>query len=744
MEVVVVDYIKYIGIKTNNLKNINVKIEKNKITCITGPSGSGKSSLAFDTIYQISQNELNQLYGYENFQNEFSIQEYRNIIPAVALEQNNFNNNPRSTIATYYGIDKLFNKMVSFYNNVSFSQFSFNKLESACKKCKGLGYEFSPDIIKILDYDSKIKDIPFINWRNSEIDYYKQLIEQYCDEMNICIDEKFRDLDNISKNNLLCGISSQKYKINYKQSGRKRVKTDFYKGPIIRMKEKINKNDLENRDIAFIRKEKCSTCNGYRFSNKILKYKLFNKNLGEIYTMELDSLKKWILKYKNIWEKDLYCKGSIDIILNFIDKLVYLKLGYLNLNRSINSLSGGELQRLRLSKILNTQFNNILYVFDEPSASLHPSEYSSIAESMLSVIQKENTIVFIDHNVYFFDISDNIIALGPVAGKEGGFLIDSMNYINNSVKSIKYKFFQAASYINIENEGYNNIKNLSVSIPINTLVGICGVSGTGKSSFVKGILPQYMEKLIYTSQKPISGNAYSVVATYIDVMASIRTLFAKGNNVDESMFSFYANSKGACSTCNGKGHIMYQSKFDDAFSYKCPECEGKRFSSGALQYTFNNLNIYEMLNKTVDELIEVFKEIQGNIIDTLITMKRLGLGYINLLQGVQSLSGGESQRLKLVKALRSRNKNRCIVLDEPFKGLSSNDICNIVKFLYEIVEEGCTVIIVEHNAFALSHCSYIIEFGPESGIYGGKLIYSGSKEGIKNCSKSKTKDFLIW
>ncbi|QCH26946.1 ATP-binding cassette domain-containing protein [Clostridium tyrobutyricum] len=737
------DYIKYIGIKTNNLKNIDVKIEKNKITCITGPSGSGKSSLAFDTIYQISQNELNQLYGYENFQNAFSIQEYKNIIPAVALEQNNFNNNPRSTIATYYGINKFFNKMISFYNDIPFQQFSFNKSKFACKKCKGLGYEFSPDLIKILDYDCKIKDIPFINWRNSTIDYYKQLIKQYCDEMNICINKKFRDLDNISKNDLLYGISSHKYKINYKKSGRKRVKTDFYKGPIVKMKEKINKNDLENRDIIFIKKERCSLCNGHRFSNKILKYKLFNKNLGEIYSMELYELKKWILNYKNIWKKIFYCKVSIDIVLNFIDKLLYLKLGYLNLNRSINSLSGGELQRLRLSKILNTQFNNILYIFDEPSSSLHPSEYSSIAKSMMSIVQKENTILFIDHNPYFLDISDNIIVLGPVAGKKGGFLMDPTNYINNSVNSVKYKFFQATSYINIENEGYNNIKNLSVSIPINTLIGICGISGSGKSSFVKGILPQYIQNLIYTSQKPINGNAYSVVATYVDLMTSIRILFAKENNVDESMFSFYANSKGACKTCNGKGYITYQSKFYDTFSYKCPECEGKRFSSRVLEYTFNNLNIYELLNKTVDELIEVFAQMHVNIINTLITMKRLGLGYINLLQSIQSLSGGESQRLKLVKALRSRNKNRFIVLDEPFKGLSSNDICNILKFLYEMVEEGCTIIIVEHNAFALSHCSYIIEFGPGSGIYGGKLIYSGNKNDIKNCRESKTKDFLI-
>jgi len=743
MEVISVTYIEYEGIKTNNLKNIDVKIQKNKITCITGPSGSGKSSLAFDTIYQISKNELNQLYGYENFHNEFSVEAYRNIIPTVALEQNNFNNNPRSTIATYYGIDKLFNKMISFYDNVSFSQFSFNKLESACKKCKGLGYQFSADLIKILDYDSTIKNIPFLNWRNSESDYYKQLIEKYCDEMDICIDEKFRNLDDISKNNLLYGVSHKKYTITYKQSGRKRVKTDFYKGPILRLEEKINKNYLENRDIAFIKKDKCSACNGYRFSNKILKYKLFDKNLGEIYTMELDLLKKWLLKHKSIWENDLYCKGSIEIILSFINKSIHLKLGYLNFNRSINSLSGGELQRLRLAKILNTQFNNILYVLDEPSASLHPSEYNSIAESMLSVIKKKNTILFIDHNLYFLDISDNIIALGPVSGREGGFLVDSMRYVNNSVSTIVYKFFKAASYINIENKRYNNIENLSVSIPVNSLIGICGVSGSGKTSFVKGILPQYIENLIYTSQKPINGNAYSVVATYIDVMANIRTLFSKENNVDENLFSFYANSKGSCSICNGKGYITYQSKFDDRFSYKCPECEGKRFNNVALKYKFNSLNIYEVLNKTVDELIEVFKEIKGNIINALITMKRLGLGYINIMQDVHSLSGGESQRLKLVKALKSNQKCRCIILDEPFKGLSSSDIRDIIDFLYEIVEDSNTVIIVEHNAFALSHCSYIIEFGPESGIYGGKIVYSGIKDGIKGCKESKTKDFLI-
>ncbi|MGL4731556.1 MAG: ATP-binding cassette domain-containing protein [Clostridium sp.] len=736
-------YIEYKGIKTNNLKNIDVKIEKNKITCVTGPSGSGKSSLAFNTIYQISQNELNQLYGNEHYYNDYSIQEYKNIIPSVALEQNNFNNNPRSTIATYYGIDKLFNKMISFYNNVPFNQFSFNKLEFACKKCKGLGYEFSPDIAKILDYDCKIKDIPFINWRNSEVNYYKQLIEKYCDEMKIYIDEKFRNLDENSKNNLLYGFSTKKYTINYKQSSRKRVKTDFYKGPILKMEEKISKNDLDSRDITFIKKDKCSVCNGYRFSKKILKYKLFDKNLGEIYTMELDTLKNWLLKHKNIWEQNLYCKGSTEIILNFINKLIELKLSYLSFNRAINSLSGGELQRLRLSKILNSQFNNILYVLDEPSSSLHPAEYNSIFESMLSVIKKKNTILFIDHNFYFLDVSDKVITLGPGSGKEGGFLVDYKNCINNSVDPVMYKFFEATSYVNIENESYNNIENISVRIPIKSLVGVCGVSGSGKTSFVKGILPKYMENLIYTSQKPISGNAYSVVATYIDVIASIRTLFSKENNVDESIFSFYVNSKGACSTCKGKGYITYQSKYEDTFSYKCPQCEGKRYNDEALKYSFKKHNIYEVLNKTVDELIEMFKDIQGNIIDTLIILQRLGLGYINILQDVQSLSGGESQRLKLVKALKNKQKNRIIVLDEPFKGLSTNNIRYIIKFLYEIVENNNTVIIVEHNPIALSYCSYLLEFGPESGVCGGKIIYNGSKENIKNCKQSKTKDFLI-
>lgn len=743
MEVISLSYLEYKGIKTNNLKDIDVKVEENKITCITGPSGSGKSSLAFDTIYQISKNELNQLYGYENFHSEFSIREYNNIIQSVALEQNNFNNNPRSTIATYYGLDKLISKMISLYNNVPFSQFSFNKLESACKRCKGLGYEFSPDVIKIIDYDSKVKDIPFINWRNSEVNYYKQLIEKFCDEYKISIDEKFRNLDETSKNNLLFGISSKKYTINYKQSARKRVKTDFYKGPIIKMQEKINKNNLDNKDIAFVKKDKCSECNGYRFSKKVLKYKLFDKNIGEIYTMELEPLRKWLLKHKSIWENDSYSNVSIEIILNFIDKLIELRLGYLDLNRAINSLSGGELQRLRLSKILNTQFNNILYVLDEPSASLHPSEYNSIAESMLSIKEKGNTILFIDHNSYFFDISDKVIALGPVAGKDGGYLVDSASYINNYANTVKYKFFQATSYIKISNESYNNIENLSVDIPINSLIGICGVSGSGKTSFVTGILPKYIENLIYTSQKPITGNTYSVVATYIDIIANIRALFSKQNNVEESIFSFFANSKGACTACYGKGYITYQSKFDDTFSYKCPECEGKRFNYGTLRYTFNNLNIYEILNKTVDELLEVFKDIKGNLIDTLTIMKKLGLGYINILQDVRSLSGGESQRLKLVKALKNTHKNNFIVLDEPFKGLSSNDISYIIEFLYEIVEDKGTVMIVEHNAYALSHCSYILEFGPESGVNGGEVIYSGIKDDIKKCKESKTKEFLI-
>jgi excinuclease ABC subunit A len=734
------EYIEYLGIRTNNLKDLSIRIEKNAITCITGPSGSGKSSLAFDTIYQISQNELNQLLGYESFQTSYSLREYKGITPSVALEQNNYNNNPRSTIATYYGIDRLFNSIFSFYNNVSFDQFSFNKPSSACSNCRGLGYEFTPDITRIIDYDSKIESVPFENWRNSEQHYYYQILREYCCEINIDLCRSFRDLNDDDKNALLSGISRKKYKINFKQGRRKRVKTDYYRGPILELQKKIDSNTLAARDSAFVKKIACSKCNGFRFSKRVLKYSVFGKNLGEIYTSDLNTLVKWLNKHEMEWHKDSVCKNSIEKIRLFIREMLNLRLGYLNLNRSISSLSGGELQRLRISKILNSQFNDILYVLDEPSSSLHPSEYDSVIDSIKAVNKRKNTVIFIDHSQRFLALSKRTIVLGPGAGKRGGCLVDTGEYLAAIRTKVDYKFFEATSSVVISCESHNNIKDLSLELPLGTLIGICGISGSGKTSFVEGILPKYIENLVYTSQHPIRGNAYSIVATYTGILDSIRSLFARENKADEALFSFHPSSKGACPTCSGKGYVTYQARFESTFSYKCPDCEGKRYDSQVLRYTIENYSIADILNMSIDELGGVFRD-AGGILSTISVMNSLGLGYVKVGQSVQSLSGGESQRLKLAKALR-KSGNKFIVLDEPFKGLSSSDIYPIVDFLYEIVAKGCTVIIVEHNAFALSHCSYLIEFGPESGERGGKVIYNGIKSGIHYCKESVTREFL--
>lgn len=730
----------YEGVKTNNLKNIHINIPKNKITCIIGPSGSGKSSLVFDTIYQISEVELNQLNGKSIIGNEYIVDKYYNIIPTIALEQNNYNNNPRSTVATYYGIDKIFAYIFLYYNNISTNIFTFNKIEYACKKCNGLGYEFTLDKTKIIDNNYKIKDVPFKCWRNSEINYYKELIVKYCKDEKIDEEKYFYELNFEDQDKLLNYKSLQKYKINYKQNSRMRVKTDFYVGPLNQMQKKLFKNNIETKDINFLKKEKCSVCNGYRFSKKVLKYKLFDKSIGELYTMEVEVLKEWILNNIHLWKENKWVFNAFDEILNFIDKIIKLRLGYINLNRSITSLSGGELQRLRISRVLNTQFNNILYIFDEPSANLHPYEYNNIIKSIIDIKNKGNTIILIDHNPKFINISDNVVKLGPKSGVNGGYIVENNNEIYSDFEKPIYKFFETKEFISIKNESYNNILNINVDIPKYSLLGICGVSGSGKTSFLKGILPKYLNKYILVNQKPINGNSYSVVGTYVELISIIKMLFSKENNVDQSLFSFYSNAKGACKNCNGKGNLTYQSKFEETISCKCYQCDGIRYNNEALMYTLYGYNIYEILNKSVDELIYIFDDKYTDIRETLELMSKLGLGYITLFQSLKSLSGGEIQRLKLVKSLKS--KYDTIILDEPFKGLGNEEIFKLINVLYKIIENKKTVIITEHNTIALNYCSYIIEFGPESGKNGGRIIFNGVKDEIYKCDKSKTKNFL--
>ena len=728
----------YTGIETNNLKNIDISIPHNNIILIIGVSGSGKSSLAIDTIHNISMNELNQLMGLKDFVFNYSINQYDNILPSVSLEQENYNRNPRSTIATYFCLDVFIKNLFSIRNNVSSSIFKFNRYKYACKKCLGTGIELQLDPTKVIDYNSKLSDIPFLNWRGSYSDFYKQLLEIFCNDCKINTDKYILDLDSDTRNLLSYGQGATKYKINYKAGARKRVKTSVYIGPF--NKDSIFPNTNKKQ---FYTEQTCPDCNGYRFSKEILQYKVYDKNIGELYNTEIDILADWILAKKNDWEKK---KDEVTIfksILSMVDKFIDLNLGYIYLNRSIPSLSGGELQRLRLAKSLNSQFNNFLYILDEPSSGLHPNEVSNIANNIVKLKKRNNTVIIIEHNEIFKNISDKTIILGPSGGKNGGKIISNQfkKFIKND---LLYTFFQTEKFFKIKAETCNNICNLSTQIPLETFVSICGMSGSGKTSFLSGILPKYFKNTIYLNQTPLKGNNYSIVASYIGIIDDVRKNYAIKSGQESSLFSFHHTGDGKCKNCNGAGIIKNEDTYNLSTNMICPSCNGMRFNFKVLSYRLKGINIYQFLNLTVDELIELLSNDSGFVktIKTLSFLSKIGLGYLTLFRNISTLSGGEAQRIKICHSLSNNKKKSIYLLDEPLRGVDDFNAHKIITLLYDIVKKGNSVFVAEHNLIAINHSSYIIEFGPGGGKYGGRILYNGEKHKILSSKQSIIRDYI--
>lgn len=729
------DKISYYSIQTNNLNNIDYHIVKNAVNFVVGASGSGKSSLVFNTINAISQHEYKTMIGEQDNEITYRIESFKNILMSVPLEQLNYNTNPRSTIATYYNVDKSFRTFYSqeFLKDSKF--FSFNVYSSMCKACKGLGYILIPDEAAIIDYDATISEQPFYPWRGSYKEYYKQLMINTAISNKIPTTVPFRCLTLEHKNFLLYGKGDEKYRIEFSLNGRKKVKTDKYIGIVNRLEAQIKDNDAEG--IRYSQQTVCPICNGTRFSKEVNKLKIQGKSIGEIYLLTMTELKEWLLECIG---NDSIGKKVLKDVLNFSNKLLQVKLGYLNLNRSIPSLSGGEFQRLRLSQLLESELSNILYILDEPLSSLHASEKEAITNEIIK-LKKENTLLIIEHDEEFLKKSDYVTALGPSGGKFGGNIITINDYFakSNQKKNINYSEFN--KFINMKSDfRVNNVKCFDISIPLNQCIGICGVSGSGKSTFAKEILPKLLSNYKYISQKPIRGNSYSIIATYTNVFDRIKQLFSEKNNCPKSMFSFYHNSEGSCKTCNGKGEIDV-SDFKYQYSYICPECEGSKYSKKILTYYYNGLNIPQVLALDISEAVDFFRD--DNELNKLFNNAvSVGLGYLKLNQSIDSLSGGENQRIKLLKHLNFKDNNKIIALDEPFRGLTNDDVYNIMRVLWKYCREGNTIIVIEHNVYALELCSYLVEFGLGSGELGGEIIYSGPRSEIHSSRTSIIKEYI--
>ena len=718
--------IKYRGIETNNLKHIDVDIEKNTLIAVVGPSGSGKSSLVYGTIYEISACEEDKLRNIYREDYNYKIETYENIIPAVELKQNNNNINPRSTLGIFLNIDKEFKKIFAGEHGVPVGRFTFNNPRNSCPRCGGLGEEYVLSLDKIIDENKSIEDGALRPWRNSQDGHYEKVLEKYCVQEGICKSIPYCGLSQEEKNKITYGRSSEKFRVSYKANGKTRTKEFYYVGILAYLEEYLeDKEQASSKEKikSYSHMEKCSLCGGMRFNSEVLEYKIDGYSIGDFYTMEIEELCEY-LKSKE--------KREFKKIYEILQRMVQYNLGYLNLNRSIPSLSGGELQRLRLMNILSSEMEDMLYIIDEPSAKLHVSEYEELWRNIQGIKERGNTVIIVEHNPYFIQRADRRIYIGPRGGSQGGYLLDRLE---EKPWSWTRNFKEPCDYIEVKNISKNNIKNLTVKFPKNVVTAILGVSGSGKSTLVKE-LNERLENSEYISQKPLRGSSASTIGSYSEVYGLIRKEMSKKLQLDEKFFNFN------CDHCGGKGKEIYIYDFGKEMEVQCAKCEGKRFNVETLEYKYRGYNIYEILNLTIEDLLEINIFENKGIRERLELLKKMGLGYLSLFRTTDTLSGGEAQRVKLSKVLGKRIKDKILFLDEPLNGLSQGDIEGVLKLFTELRDMGATVVLIEHNILALRGCDYILEMGPSRGKNGGKIIFEGTMEEFKgnnNYEKYKIK-----
>ncbi|MBD5644612.1 excinuclease ABC subunit UvrA [Clostridium botulinum] len=737
------------GAREKNLKNIDINIPKKKITVFTGVSGSGKSSLVFDTIAAESQRQLNETYS--SFirhrlphYGQPDVDSIKNLSVAIIINQKRIGGNSRSTVGTITDIAPLLRLLFSRIGKpfVGYSDvFSFNNPTGMCMHCDGLGKVDSINIDKLLDNNKSLNEGAILfptfkpgGWR----------LKRYIHSGLFDNDKKIKDYDEKELDLLL-----NKTDIKIETDDPDWPKTSLYEGLIPRIERSFLKKEGGEREKykkeinKIVTKEICPVCKGARLNEKILSCKINGKNIADCTKMQINDL---IIFMKEI--KGQSVQTVLKALISRLEHLEYIGLGYLSLDRETSSLSGGESQRIKMVKQLGSSLTGLTYIFDEPSIGLHPHDIGRINKLLKMLRDKGNTVLIVEHDPDIIKIADYIIDMGPKAGIEGGNIVykgtpEGLLQSNTLTgKALQYKpqmklhTRKAKEWLSIKNANLHNLKNINVDIPKGVMTVVTGVAGSGKSTLINRLLPKIYPETIFIDQGSIHASIRSNIATYTGIFDFIRNLFAKENNVKSSLFSF--NSEGACPECKGLGVTYTDLAFMDTVISTCEVCEGNRFTDKVLNFKFRGKNISQVLKMTVAEAIDFFKE--DEIYLVLRRLVDVGIDYITLGQPLNTLSGGELQRLKLAAQLDS--KGNIYVLDEPTTGLHISDITKLVAIMNRLVNQGSTLIVIEHNLDVMTQADWIIDLGPEAGENGGRIMFEGEPKDIITNENSITGKYL--
>ncbi|TDD14180.1 ATP-binding cassette domain-containing protein [Nonomuraea diastatica] len=735
------DHIQVRGARENNLKGVSLDIPKRRLTVFTGVSGSGKSSLVFDTIAAESRRLIDETYTafIQAFMPSLArpdVDALHNLSAAIIVDQERMGANARSTVGTATDTHTMLRILFSRLGEPhagSASAFSFNMAEGMCPECEGLGKASDIDVDELVDRELSLND-GAIKAPGYAVDSWPWQVVAGSGLFDPAV--KLRDFTPEQWEDLL---HKPPTKLKYGTSN------FTYEGLVTRVRRAYLAKDRESmqpsarafadRAVKLIR---CPSCAGSRLNEAALSCRIDGRNIAECSAMQINDLAAFV---RGIGGQAV--GPVLDGLLSTLDSLVEIGLGYLSLDRESSTLSGGEAQRVKMVRHLNSSLTDVTYVFDEPTAGLHPHDIERMNNLLLQLRDKGNTVLVVEHKPETIAIADHVVDLGPGAGATGGQLcydgdLDGLRasgtltgrYLDHRVR-LREEVRRPSGQLPIRNATLHNLRDVSVDVPLGVLTVITGVAGSGKSSLIHGYVAG-RDGVVVADQSPIRGSRRSNPATYTGVLDPIRAAFAKANGVKPGLFS--ANSAGACPKCKGIGLIYTDLAMMAEVASVCEECEGKRFTPEVLTYTLRGKNISEVLAMPVAEARDFFATGQARTI--LDRLASVGLGYIGLGQPLTTLSGGERQRLKL--AINMARNGSTYVLDEPTTGLHLADVDQLLALLDRLVDDGNTVIVIEHHQAVMAHADWIIDLGPGAGHDGGQVVFSGTPDELVATGSSLT------
>jgi excinuclease UvrABC ATPase subunit len=743
------EYIEIRGARENNLKNVSLRIPKRKITIFTGVSGSGKSSIVFDTIATEAQRLLNENFSMfvRNFLPRFSqpdADSIENLSMAVVVDQKRLGGGSTSTVGTITDIAPVLRMMFSRLGQpfVGFSNaFSFNDPQGMCPECGGLGQKLGVVADSFLDMSKSLNEgavqVPvFAAW---ERDAY--MLSGFFDN-----DKKLKDY-NAEEMELLLHGKGLKFKAQFGNN----TMNLTYQGVIEKFTSAYIRRDLKTlsertqKSVApYITMQRCPLCHGARLSQAALNCRIDGRNIAELSAMEIDDLLRYVETIQGATAAPI-----IATLKERLGHLVDIGLEYLTLDRPTDTLSGGESQRVKIVKHLTSSLVDVMYIFDEPSVGLHPRDVHRMNELLQKLRDKGNTVIVVEHDPDVIKVADYVVDVGPQAGSHGGTIVYEGSYdgllqtdtltgrhLHESMP-IKQAVRTSKGALPIRHARVNNLQDVSVDIPVGVLTVVTGVAGSGKSSLInEAFLAQHPDAIVI-DQAAVGTSTRSNPATYTGIMDDLRKAFAKANGVSASLFSF--NSEGACPNCEGLGVIYTDLGFLNGVKTPCEVCGGKRFKDEVLAYTLDGQSISDVLAMRVEDALGFFgiKEIKRR----LQAMSDVGLDYLTLGQPLSTLSGGECQRIKLASELHK--KGSIYVLDEPTTGLHMSDITHLLGIMNRLVDGGNSVIVIEHNLNIIRNADWIIDMGPEGGSKGGRVMFEGTPRQLLDAHHSLTSQYLL-